>query len=114
MAFDSEKFLTIAPIAFLLVALIIWHGECKKNRKLSTLSDKIMHQNLLSNVNFAGQTIKMLICAIAPIFYSLILSEARANHLPTLAFLLAVEPLIPLRKRDSSATNGKKKKHLYN
>ncbi|MDR2737793.1 MAG: hypothetical protein LBB18_02510 [Puniceicoccales bacterium] len=113
MMFDSEKFLTIAPLASFLVALILWHGECKKNEKLSALSDKMMHQNILSNVNFAGRTVKTLIYITAPIFYSLIIAEARTNHLSTLLFILAVEPLIPVRKRDSLGRE-KRKKHLYN
>jgi hypothetical protein len=113
MIFDGEKFLVTAPIASILVALVLWHGEGKKNRKLAALSDKIMQQNVLSNVNFVGQTLKTLIYLAAPVLYSLILSGMRTNCLPTLIAVLAVEPLIPLRKRAFTWKKNKKKKDLY-
>ncbi|MDR1433488.1 MAG: hypothetical protein LBI61_04110 [Puniceicoccales bacterium] len=74
MAFANEKFLAIALVGPIFVALMLINGAQKTAKKLEAVADEFTQSNLLKNFCPIGQRIRFALDTIIPVAYAFILA----------------------------------------
>ena len=114
MTFTHEKFLIIALVAPIFIALMTIYGAYKTLRKLEMLADESMQSELLSNFCQIKWRARFALTMAIPVIYAIVLAEGHMGVgtatktdvsrwlIPPLIILIGVESLTSHRKRDKA------------